>query len=62
MPARTRADWIPSQLGVKVGVDVDETRCHDAIFGVNFALARSRDFAHSNNSVAENCYIGFFHW
>ena len=51
VPARRRADRVPRQLGVEVGVDVDEARRDDAALGVDLAPCSVLDHADLGDPV-----------
>ena len=58
VPATRRTDRIPGELGVEMGVDVDEARGHDAPVGVELPVTRGVDHrVHGDHAVADHTYI-----
>jgi hypothetical protein len=49
MPATGRGEWVPKQLCVVVGVDIDETRSNDQMTSVNYFLGWTFDLSHGSN-------------
>jgi hypothetical protein len=57
VPARRRRHRVPADLGVEVGVDVDEPRAHDATFCLDRLAAVAVDIAHGRDPVARHRHV-----
>jgi hypothetical protein len=54
VPARRHAEVVPEELGVHVGVGVDEARCDHQAVGVDLLAPRPLDVAHFDDPVADH--------
>jgi hypothetical protein len=57
VPARRRRDRVPADLGVEMGVDVDEPRAHDPPLGVDRLPAAAIEVAHGGDPVAGDRHV-----
>jgi hypothetical protein len=58
VPARGRRDRVPGQLGVEVGVHVDEARGHEAAVGGDLAPAPPGHLAHRDDGAVGDPDVG----
>jgi hypothetical protein len=58
VPARRRADRVPRELGVEVGVDVDEARRHQLAVRVELAVTAPVDGADRRDAVSVDRHVG----